>query len=156
LAEVLADAPPRLYANLATRRVQTNETSRAVAWLWPAALAGCADDQRPLALFDLGCSGGLNLVGGRLPAPWARPGGAPIPAAPTPSIGGRHGFDLAPLDVERDDDLGWLRACVWPGETARLERLDAAVTAFRSLSADPVPPRLEVADLADVAARLER
>ena len=80
LATALADAPPRLYAELATRRVQTNETSRAVAWLWPAALAGCADGKRPLALFDVGCSAGLNLCAERLPAPWRDPAGAPIPS----------------------------------------------------------------------------
>jgi hypothetical protein len=153
LAEVLADAPPRLYAILATRRVQTNETSRAVAWLWPAALAG---GRRPLVLFDVGCSAGLNLAAATLPAPWTDLGGAPLPVAATATIAGRHGFDLAPLDVGRDDDLTWLRACVWPGETARLARLDDAVTAFRALGPGPAAPRLEVADLVDVPGHLER
>jgi hypothetical protein len=156
LAAVLADAPPRLYASLATRRVQTNETSRAVAWLWPAALAGCGDGSRPLTLFDVGCSGGLNLAAEKLPAPWTDLGGVPIPVAGGAAIAGRHGFDLAPLDVEREDDLTWLRACVWPGENARLERLDAAVSAFRVLAAGTAPPRLEVADLGDVPGHLER
>jgi hypothetical protein len=156
LAEVIADAPPRLYAELATRRVQTNETSRAVAWLWPAALAGCADGRRPLTLCDVGCSAGLNLVGEKLPTPWIDPAGAPLPVATSAAIVGRHGFDLAPLDVGRDDDLTWLRACVWPGETARLARLNAAVDAFRALGQGPEPPRLETADLADVPAHLER
>ncbi|HLK89634.1 MAG TPA: DUF2332 family protein [Polyangia bacterium] len=156
LAAVLADAPPRLYASLATRRVQTNETSRAVAWLWPAALAGCGDGGRPLTLFDVGCSAGLNLAGARLPALWTDLGGAPIPVARTPAVTESHGFDLAPLDVAREDDLTWLRACVWPGENARLDRLDAAVSAFRALSAGPQPPRLEVADLGDVPGHLER
>ena len=145
LATALADAPPRLYAELATRRVQTNETSRAVAWLWPAALAGCADGKRPLALFDVGCSAGLNLCAERLPAPWRDPAGAPIAVAAAANIVARHGFDVQPLDVGRDDDLNWLRACIWPGENARLERLAAAVEAFRQ------PPRdhaaaLEIAD----------
>src|SRR6185312_6911712 len=36
LAAALGDASPRLFADLATRTVQTNETSRAVAWRWPA------------------------------------------------------------------------------------------------------------------------
>jgi hypothetical protein len=156
LAEVLADASPRLYALLATRRVQTNETSRAVAWLWPAALAGCAEGRRPLVLFDVGCSGGLNLAAASLPTPWTDLGNAPIPVATTAAIAGRHGFDLAPVDVSREDDLTWLRACVWPGETARLARLNDAVAAFRALATDPAPPRLEVADLADVPAHLER
>jgi hypothetical protein len=156
LTEVLADAPPRLYALLATRRVQTNETSRAVAWLWPAALAGCADGRRPLALFDVGCSAGLNLAGDKLPAVWTDPAGAPIPVATSAAIVGRHGFDLAPLDVGRDDDLTWLRACVWPGEPPRLDRLNAAVDAFRALANAPASPRLETADLADVPAHLDR
>jgi hypothetical protein len=156
LAEVLADAPPRLYALLATRRVQTNETSRAVAWLWPAALAGCADARRPLTLFDVGCSAGLNLAGDRLHAPWTDGAGTPLPVATTATIVGRHGFDLAPLDIERDDDLTWLRACVWPGETARLARLNAAVDALRALAQEPSPPRLETADLADVPEHLVR
>jgi hypothetical protein len=156
LAEVLADAPPRLHALLATRRVQTNETSRAVAWLWPAALAGCGEGGRPLVLFDVGCSAGLNLAAAALPAPWTDLGGAPIPVAARAAISGRHGFDLSPLDVERDDDLTWLRACVWPGETARLARLNDAVTAFRALGTAPAAPRLEVADLADVSTHLER
>jgi hypothetical protein len=156
LAEVLADASPRLYALLATRRVQTNETSRAVAWLWPAALAGCADGRRPLVLFDVGCSGGLNLAAAALPTPWTDLDGAPIPVATTAAIAGRHGFDLAPVDVAREDDLTWLRACVWPGETARLARLNDAVTAFRALASDPAAPRLEAADLADVPTHLER
>jgi hypothetical protein len=156
LAAVLADASPRLYANLATRRVQTNETSRAVAWLWPAALAGCADGRRPLVLFDVGCSAGLNLAGEQLPTPWTDLAGAPLPVATTAAIVGRHGFDLAPLDVGRDDDLVWLRACIWPGENARLERLGLAVSAFNALLQGTTPPRLEVADLADVPAHLER
>ena len=156
LAAVLADAPPRLYALLATRRVQTNETSRAVAWLWPAALAGCADGRRPLTLLDVGCSAGLNLAGDRLPATWTDAAGAAIPVARSAAIAGRYGFDLQPLDVGRADDFGWLRACVWPGENARLGRLDAAAAAFQSLAASPVPPRLEVADLADVPPRLDQ
>jgi hypothetical protein len=156
LAGVLADASPRLHALLATRRVQTNETSRAVAWLWPAALVGCADGRRPLALFDVGCSAGLNLAGDRLAATWTDVAGVPLPVATTAEIVSRHGFDLAPLEIERDDDLTWLRACVWPGETARLARLDAAVEAFRALARAPAPPRLEAADVADVPAHLER
>ncbi len=156
LAAALADAPPRLYAELATRRVQTNETSRAVAWLWPAALAGCADGKRPLALFDVGCSAGLNLCAERLPAPWRDPTGAPIPVAAAADIVARHGFDVQPLDLGRDEDINWLRACIWPGENARLERLAAAIDAFRAPASGPTAPRLEVADLVDVPARLQR
>ncbi len=156
LATALADAPPRLYAELATRRVQTNETSRAVAWLWPAGLAGCGEGKRPLALFDVGCSAGLNLCAGLLPAPWRDPAGTPLVVATAADIVARYGFDVQPLDVGRSDDLNWLRACIWPGETTRLDRLVSAIEAFRAAASGPTPPRLEIADLIDVPERLER
>ncbi len=153
LATALGDASPRLFADLATRSVQTNETSRAVAWLWPAALAGC-DAGRALALYDLGCSAGLNLAGDRLPAIWTDASGAPLPVPGQPRIVLRRGFDAAPLDVTREGDRLWLTACVWPGEAARLERLTAAMDAFRALASAAAAPRLETADLAEVPERL--
>jgi hypothetical protein len=155
LGAALGDAPPRLFADLATRSVQTNETSRAVAWLWPAALAGGV---RPVALYDLGCSAGLNLAGDRLPAIWTDPRGAALPVATGAQgarIAARQGFDVSPLDVGRETDRSWLVACVWPGETARLDRLQAAIEAFRALAAEPTPPRLAMSDLGDVPERLQ-
>ena len=41
------------------------------------------------------------------------------------------GIDERPLDASRAEDARWLHACIWPGETNRLERLQAAITAFR-------------------------
>jgi hypothetical protein len=155
LAAALADAPARLFADLAIRSVQTNETSRAVAWLWPAALAGAAD-RRPLALFDLGCSGGLNLTAEGLPAPWTDAAGDPLPVASSARIVSREGFDAHPLDVGRDDDVVWLRACVWPGETDRLARLDRAIGIFLQAASGTNPPRLHIAEVADIPARLAR
>jgi hypothetical protein len=155
LAAALADAPARLFVDLATRSVQTNETSRAVAWLWPAALAGVAD-RRPLALFDIGCSGGLNLTAETLPALWTDAAGAVLPVASSARIVAREGFDAHPLDVGRGDDVVWLRACVWPGETDRLARLDRAIGAFLKASSTSDPPRLHIADVADIPARLSR
>lgn len=153
LAAALADAPARLFVDLATRSVQTNETSRAVAWLWPAALAGVGAG-RPLALFDLGCSGGLNLTAGSLPALWTDDAGTALPVATSAPILAREGFDAHPLEVERADDVVWLRACVWPGETDRLARLDRAIQAFLTAAASAHPPRLHIADVADIPARL--
>src|SRR5262249_48846476 len=143
LAEALAAAPARLHVDLATRAVQTNETSRAVAWLWPAWLAGCGASGegqlagpspsregrnpsegsevvaggRPLALADVGCSGGLNLIADALPRPWKDPAGQSVPTAARVRALGRLGLDARPLDVGRDLDVAWLRACIWPGET---------------------------------------
>src|SRR5512138_259679 len=53
LAAALDGARERVFDALAQRGVQTNETSRAVAWLWPAALAGTSGRARPLALADV-------------------------------------------------------------------------------------------------------
>ncbi len=44
---------------------------------------------------------------------------------------------------------------MWPGETARLERLQAAIEAFRALADSAAPPRLAMSDLADVPERLD-
>jgi len=155
LADALADATPRVVADLATRAVQTNETSRAVAWLWPAALAGCGAGGRPLALYDLGCSAGLNLAGDRLPPLWTDGAGAPLALASDARVVARRGFDAAPLDVRREADRLWLTACVWPGETARQARLEAAMQAFAALGSGSAVPLLEMADLGDVPTRIE-
>jgi hypothetical protein len=153
LAGALADASPRVVADLATRAVQTNETSRAVAWLWPAELAGCGGGRRPLALYDIGCSAGLNLTADQLAPLWTDEAGAPLPLAAGARLVARRGFDAQPLDVGREADRLWLTACVWPGETARQDRLVAAMQAFSAPV--PVAPQLEMADLGDVPARLQ-
>jgi hypothetical protein len=124
-----------LWTTLALRRVQTNDTSRALTWLWPAAIAGCSNGQRPISLVDVGCSAGLNLIGDGLPAMWTNAAGSPIAIATRPKVIGRFGLDERPLDVARADDARWLHACVWPGETDRLRRLDAAITKFLELRA---------------------
>jgi hypothetical protein len=151
-----AFAPPwdaATLAALATRAVQTNETSRAAVWLWPAQLIGGDDGARPLALVDLGASAGLNLIADRLPAPWTA-AGAPLPVVRGADVRMRVGLDLRPIDVRRDDDVAWLRACLWPGEHERRERLDQAIAAMRDALAGPEPPRLEAVDAAAMPARL--
>jgi hypothetical protein len=124
-----------LWTTLALRRVQTNDTSRALVWLWPALIAGCSDGARPLLLVDVGCSAGLNLIGDALPHIWKTTAGRPLAVALRPKVVGRFGLDARPLDVERADDARWLHACVWPGETDRLQRLDLAITALRGAQA---------------------
>jgi hypothetical protein len=155
LAGALADAPARLHVDLATRWVQTNETSRAVTWLWPAQLAGCSDGARPLALADVGCSAGLNLIGDALPPLWTDGGGQPLPTAERVRTVARLGLDARPLDVGRAEDAAWLRACVWPGEGARLARLDGAIAALRAAREAPGGPTLEALDVVEVPARLD-
>ena len=141
----------RLWHALTRRHVQTNEVSRAVAWLWPAALLGAG---RPLALCDLGASAGLNLVADQLDLGWTLPEGAPLPVARRPRVVRRLGLDLRPLDPSREEDAGWLRACVWPGQHTRLARLEAAIAAFRAARAMPAPPVVERVEARDMPARL--
>jgi hypothetical protein len=149
LADALDRDPRRaaVWHSLTRRSVQTNEVSRAVAWRWPASLLVPAG--RPIAICDLGASAGLNLVADA-PAvglAWTA-GGAPL-ALGSPTVALRRGFDRAPLDVTREEDADWLRACVWPGERARLDRLERAIAAFRHS-----PPEIEMIEAAAIPARL--
>ncbi|MFW6201409.1 MAG: DUF2332 family protein, partial [Gemmatimonadota bacterium] len=156
-AVAAAVAPERthLWQTLASRYVQTNEPSRAVAWLWPAHIARDVSP-RPLALFDVGASAGLNLVADRLPARWTRDDGSPLEVAPIPSVVRRVGFDPRPLDPLADEDARWLHACVWPGQLDREARLEEAMDAFRRMQSGPDAPRIETARAREVPDRLPR
>lgn len=144
-----------LAQGLATRRTQTNEVGRS-AVLQPA-LAHLAAQHagRPLALFDFGCSAGLNLTvdAWQVQAKaddgsvWSRgPSDGPVlqtelrgglpPAAPF-TLTARAGVDLAVVDVHDPAALRWLRACVWPSDTLRRQRLDTALALARQ-----APPEL--------------
>ena len=58
--------------------------------------------------------------------------GKPISCATRVNAVARVGFDSRPLNVQRDDDVLWMRSCIWPGETDRLARFEAAVLALRA------------------------
>jgi hypothetical protein len=141
---------PDLVAHLRMRSTQTNECGRC-AVLWPAlhqiaALTG----RRDLALLDFGSSAGLNLGVdayrydyGRFalgaPAEPGRPSiacewlgdGAPPPLAPWRLLS-RLGLDPAPIDVQDEDAVRWLRACLWPHDRERAQRLDQALALARA------------------------
>ena len=142
--------PMVVWSTIRERYVQTNETARAVAWLWPAGLAGGSERARPIALVELGCAAGLNLVADGMPAPWTDARGAKLPVVERPEIVARIGIDRRPVRLDATEER-FLRACIWAGETERLERFDAAVAAFRE--AEPAPA-LEVLDLTEVGPRL--
>ena len=139
---------------VARRSVQTNETTRAVAWLWPAALAGASGGARPLALADVGASAGLNLVADALAAPWRFADGQAVPVASDVRAVARLGLDATPLDAGSREDAGWLRACVWPGDREREERLEAALAAFAAMRTRPDAPLLAPASAGSAPARL--
>jgi hypothetical protein len=154
--DALAPQRARFWRILAERHVQTNEPSRAVAWLWPARISAGAAGSRPLALFDVGASAGLNLVADRLPAVWEHADGSPLAVEPGTPLDRRVGFDPRPLDALDEEDARWLRACIWPGQTDREARLDAAISAFGSLQGRPDAPTVHRARAGEVPGLLPR
>lgn len=150
--------------------VQTNEVGRS------AALAvGLTDLLRrfalPLRLLEIGASAGLNLRWDRWryesgPTAWGDPG-APLcfgtpdvyrdpepdvsaPLGPADAVATRAGCDRAPVDPSSDDGRLLLRSFVWPDQTERFARLDAALAA-----AAEAPVAVDAADAgAWVEARL--
>ena len=153
-AAALSPSRPRVDAALRDRAVQTNETTRAVVWLWPAHLLSSLGEHRPIVLADLGTSAGLNLVADDLPALWMDEHDAPIPLEPRPPVALRLGLDASPLDVRQSDAAMWLRACVWPSDRGRLARLQQAIDAFKAHSNRADAPILEVCTLPDAPRRL--
>ena len=155
LARALDGSREGVFDALAHRPVQTNETSRAVAWLWPAALARAGDEVRPLALADVGASAGLNLVADALPPIWVASDGGPLELARDVRPVTRLGLDATPLDAFREADARWLRACVWPGERAREERLEAALEAFHAARIRPDAPVILPVEATSIPARID-
>jgi len=146
---------------IATRRTQTNEVGRSsvllIALRWVQREA-----QRPVAWLDVGTSAGLTLRlahyrhellgadGVRILGPQdaavrlrCRVDGTPAVDA-MPSFAWRAGLDAAPVDVTDPRQAAWLRACVWPEQTDRMQRLEAALEV---VAADPV--RLHAGDAVD-------
>lgn len=149
LVDFIAQEQGALLASIATRSTQTNETGRC-AVLWPALRRiAQASGGRDLALLDFGCSAGLNLGVDRytyryVESTEAMQGDAPAqivcrrvgpvalpPQSPAPRITLRLGIDPAPVDVNDPDALRWLRACIWPGDRARDQRLMQAAALAR-------------------------
>ncbi|MCK4712977.1 MAG: DUF2332 domain-containing protein, partial [Marinosulfonomonas sp.] len=136
---------------------QTNEVARSGV-LYPGMCFIAEKTGLPLALYEVGASGGLNLFADRfsyrfgdvrrgdaqsgvvLSPQWC---GAPPPDA-EPQIIRRRGCDLGPLDVTRADHVERLMAYIWPDQPARIERITAAIAIAQS-----DPPEMTAADAAD-------
>ena len=138
------------------RQTQTNETGRCAVLAPAIAIAAARLGATAVALIDVGCSAGLNLSVDRIGVTYSdgsscgdvdsplhltcelRGGGA-VPLEPLPPVVARVGVDLNPVDVKVEADARWLRACVWPDQPDRIERLDAAI----ALSRDAPPTLLQ-------------
>jgi hypothetical protein len=136
---------------------QTNEVARAGV-LMPGLMAIAAATQRPLRLFELGASAGLNLnldrfgydLGGVTvgdpgsPVQLAPAWNGPPPPLATVAVAARSGVDINPLDVA-DADVGErLMAYVWPDQPERVARAAAAIAL-----AQRYPPPIDRSDAAE-------
>lgn len=143
-----------LRSLIATRSVQTNETGRCAALL--PCFAAVSDGSAPLSLIELGPSAGLNLGWDRYAYRYVagdddesalvagdhgsavqvscRLRGHGVPPLPgrLPEVAWRVGIDVSPVNLEDPDDVRWLRACVWPHQRERAERLKRAIELSRA------------------------
>src|SRR6516162_7821231 len=140
LKSSLRQAHERIRLVMLSRTTQTNEPARC-----SVLLPVLAQLPQPLALIEVGASAGLCLLPDRYGYDYgerrlAPPSGdapvfpcradrvTPLPAA-QPRIAWRLGLDLDPLDVENASDCAWLETLVWPEQSDRLHRLQAAIQA---------------------------
>lgn len=132
----------RLRGLLDSRHVQTNETGRC-GGLALGLMAAARRIGAPLAVIDDGTSAGLNLALDEYLLDFGPPGrlgpsqspvhlttealgrALPVPLE-LPPIARRLGIDRAPVDLDDDDAVRWLLACIWPGNR-RQDRARAAV-----------------------------
>jgi hypothetical protein len=132
-----------------TQVTNTNEIGRS-ALLHPGFGVIAREADAPLSLIEIGPSAGLNMIWDTYGVRYRQDGkiaasineGAPLvveselrgerlpPTGPLPSIGGRVGLELNPVDLSNADDRDWLRALIWPDQDARLKRMDSAIELF--------------------------
>lgn len=147
---------------LLDRAPQTNEVGRAAALLGGLLLL-TSTWRRPVRLFEIGASGGLNLQADRFcytddgagPG-WGDPAspvrlasawrGSPLPVETLLEVVERGGSDVHPVDVTTEDGRLTLTSYVWPDMTERHARLAGAIALARTR-----PVRVEQADAASYA-----
>lgn len=144
LADAIRTHGDAIRTVMLSRSTQTNEPGRC-ALMMPV----LSRLPQPLALFEIGTSAGLCLYPDRygydyggnklLPAdagpdtpvfPCALQPASALPKT-HPTIAWRGGLDLNPIDPADPDQRDWLRTLVWPEQTARAERLEAALDIAR-------------------------
>jgi hypothetical protein len=152
-----------IQALMRQRRVQTNEVRRC-AYLFPA-FAQLADESapHPLALIEVGASGGLNLTWDRYAYDFGTgrtwgctesrvriatelrgSGVLPLPEE-LPVVAHRVGVDLHVVNVADPAEALWLRSLVWPDQPERMKLLTDAIEECRS-----APPELREGDALDL------
>ena len=132
---------PALVRGELHRFTQTNEPGRSA--VLQAVIARVAHGRdRAINLIDVGTSAGINLHFDQFPVR-SIDDANPLTlvcqdlagvdrSLPLPDVRTRVGIDLSPLDLADDDDRLWLKACLWPEEERRHDRLDAIIDARSS------------------------
>ncbi len=160
----IADADDEICAFL-DHPPQTNEVARSGV-LYPGMCVIAEQTGLPLALYEVGASGGLNLFvdkfsylfgdqqrgdpasAVKLSPDWS--GAAPPNVEP--QIIRRKGCDRKPLDITRADHRDRMLAYIWPDQAARITRIKAALDI-----AERTPPEMIQMDAADwVEAQISR
>ncbi|MDF1791898.1 MAG: DUF2332 domain-containing protein [Thalassobaculaceae bacterium] len=164
LAAAIREHGDAIRAVMLSHSTQTNEPGRC-ALLMPV----LAQLPQPLALFEIGTSAGLCLhpdrygydYGGNRLMP--ADAGDDVPVFPCaiepasvapqtyPTVAWRGGLDLNPLDPSDPDQVAWLQTLIWPEQTARADRLTAALAIARDKPA-PIQQRSLLDPLDDIFA----
>lgn len=140
-AEVVLKRERAFVEDYLTRAPQTNEVGRA-AMLLGGVLEIAARFDKPLRLLEIGSSAGLNLCWDRyrvrtpfftwgpndseleLTCDWS----GPLPALDAKvEVVSRAGCDVAPIDIQNDDDRRRMESYIWTDQLDRQARMRAAV-----------------------------
>jgi hypothetical protein len=174
--EFLLSREDKVREILAVRYTQTNEVRRA-ALLYPAVSIAAKEAGGKIALLEVGCSAGLLLGLDKFSYRYQCDGGEQLTAGPAKAAVGLHcaldlapgavlpkllkkvtvtakaGLDRAPVDVDDEDELAWLEACVWADQPDRIRLLRTAAAAQRKYAPELITGDA-VDDLAAAAATL--
>lgn len=138
-----------LVSLMQRKYVQTNEVSRS-AYLYPVFSSIYSDEERPLALVEIGTGSGLQLFLDSYSYSYGdgRKHGkqdsnvhieSKLVGEPEkelsfilPKINSRIGIDLHSIDVKKEEDRMWLEALIWPEHTERRELFEQAIENIHS------------------------
>jgi hypothetical protein len=164
LAAAVTELGDDLVAQAEEWRVRTNETSRGIAWLLPAALVGA----EAAYLVELGASAGLNLYAVRRAWDLAWEDGTQVrlgqadaeqfrievegqklpdlsdAARGGPEVLGRVGCDTDPVDLADPSSARVLSACVWGDQSRRMRRLREGLELHQRALAGELGPMARV------------
>lgn len=166
LLEVFAALSEELFGRAKEWGVQTNESSRGLAWLLPAAALGV----EAAHLVELGASAGLNLYAeqrsfvlldaqgqARIKLGAAQQRQFEIATTlepqvewpdasswPAPKLCSRAGADLAPVDLNQEGAELGLAACIWGDQPQRLERLREGIKLHRLAQSGKLTPKVQL------------